>query len=102
MSKYRLIRGHMILDDNSDDDDIVNNDLLHKFQNYVNPNFNNCSLDVINNLTNTCINLNNLHNQYENNDLIKSRLIIILIELLNLSDKFNITLEDLIKYKLNE
>jgi len=108
MSNIRLIRGHIVYDYNEDvdtDSDFqsTTDDIIERFQNYIkNSPTNRSTIDLIKFLTELSFDLENIDSNENSNEFLKEQLSTILIILSKISNKFNISLQDLIEFKLNK
>ncbi len=100
MPNTRLIRGHMVYDYDEEQD---TNDILERFQNYIKNSSNNrTSTDLINFLTHLSHELDQIHYKNTDNEFVKEQLSTILVILSKISNKYDISLKDLIEFKLNK
>ena len=100
MPTTRLIRGHMVYDYNEEDD---TNDILVRFQNYITNSPNNrTTTDLINFFTHLSHELDQIHYKSNDNDFVKEQLSTILVILSKISNKYDISLKDLLEFKLNK
>ena len=101
MPNTRLIRGHMVYDYNEEND---TNDILERFQNYIKNNpSNRTTIDLIHFLTHLSHELDQIHyNKPYNDEFVKEQLSTILVILSKISNKCDISLKDLLEFKLNK
>ena len=100
MPNTRLIRGHMVYDYDEEQD---TNDILEIFQNYIKNSPNNrTTTDLIDFLTHLSHELDQIHYKSNDNDFVKEQLSTILVILSKISNKFDISLKDLLEFKLNK
>lgn len=100
MPNTRLIRGHMVYDYDEEDN---TDDTLERFQNYIkNSPSNRTTTDLIDFLTHLSHELDQIHYKSNDDKFVKEQLSTILVILSKISNKFDISLKDLLEFKLNK